>query len=153
LAQVQATAADYAAKRATALEVVRMPEAASDDPALVEIAQAALANPDYEIGPIARLVVNADRRSHEMETSDIEIDRLEVGLGGSLTATGTQTTYRYAWEQFQVATAEPVGARHYIFYNTLKYFTSGAPTTPLERWILAERIQTVEIPEAKIPLD
>lgn len=153
LAQVQAAAADYAAKRATALEVVRMPEAASDDPALIEIARAALTNPDYEVGPIARLVVNADRRSHEMETSDVEIDQIEVGLGGSLTASGTQTTYRYAWEQFQVATAEPVGDRHYIFYNTLKYFTAGASTTPLERWILAGRMQSVEIPEANIPLD
>jgi hypothetical protein len=153
LAQVRAAAADYAAKREKALEVVRMPEAASEDAALVEIAEATLANPDYAVGPIERLVVNVDRRSFEMESSDVEIDRLEVGLGGSVTASGTQTTYRYAWDQFQVATAEPVGDRHFIFYNTLKYFTSGAPTTPLDRWILAERLQAVEIPEANIPLD
>lgn len=153
LARVRAAAAAYAAKRERALEVVRMPEAASTDPALIEIAEATLANPDYAVGPIARLVVNVDRRSYEMETSEVEIDRIDMGLGGSLTASGTETTYRYAWDQFQVATAELVGERYFIYYTTLKFFTSGAPTTPLQRWIVAERLRTVEIPEANIALD
>lgn len=152
-ARVEQTAAGYEAKREAALSVVRMPDAASTEPELIEIARTTLANPDYAAGPIERLVVNVDRRSFEMESSDIEIDRIDVSLGGNVTASGTQTTYHYVWDQFQVATAEPVGDRHFIFYNTLKYFTSGAPTTPLKRWILAERLQTVEIPKANIALD
>jgi hypothetical protein len=37
-----------------------------------------------------------------------------------------------------------------MFANRLKYFHSGAPTTPTGRWILSERFQTTEILEANI---
>jgi hypothetical protein len=52
-----------------------------------------------------------------------------------------------------VATAEEVGGSYFIFYNTLKYYTSGSATTPLNRWILSGRIQGSEIPEANIDRD
>ncbi|MCB1832733.1 MAG: hypothetical protein KDH19_04715, partial [Geminicoccaceae bacterium] len=83
-------------------------------------------------------------------TSEIDIDDVDVGAGGDLTLSGTETSWTYRWKQYQVATAEPVGDTHYIFYNTLKYYTAGADTTPLNRWIVANRIQTVEIPRENI---
>lgn len=153
LARVDAAIAAFESKRARALELVRMPKAASTDKSLVSIARETLQNPDYEVGPIKRLVINTEKVHREKETSDTEFDKVDVSLSGNVTLSGTKTTWFYSWDEFQVATAEPVGNTHFIFHNTLKYFTSGATTTPLNRWILAARIQGSEIPEANINRD
>ncbi len=150
--RVAQTRAAYDAKRRHALELVRMPRAASDSQELVAMARETLANPDYEVGEIARLVVNADKVKREKESSEVDIDDVDVSLSGKVTLSGTETTTRYVWEQFQVATAEPVGEKFYVFYNTLKYFTAGAATTPLNRWLLSRRIQGSEIPQDNIDL-
>lgn len=142
--------ASYDTRRAEALATVRMPEPATDDPELVRIARETLADPAYDVGDILRLVINSDVRDLEKRTSEIDIDDVDVGAGGDLTLSGTETSWTYRWKQYQVATAEPVGDTHYIFYNTLKYYTAGADTTPLNRWIVANRIQTVEIPRENI---
>ena len=127
-----------------------MPKDASTSKELFSIAKATLQNPDYEVGPIQRMVINSDKVKREKDTSDATFDKIDVSLSGTVTLTGTQTTYHYEWEQFQVATAEQVGDTYYIFYNTLKRFTSGASTTPLNRWIVSGRIQGREIPKANI---
>lgn len=85
-----------------------------------------------------------------METSDTEFDKVDVSLSGNITLSGTKTTYKYAWDEFQVATAEAVGDTYYIYFTTLKRFTSAAPSTPLNRWIVSQRIESSEIPEANI---
>lgn len=152
-ARVERTRADYETKHAQARALVRVPQAASTDQTLVAIARETLKNPSYGVGAIRRLVISADKVHHEKKTSETEFNKVEVGMGGTLTLSGTQTTYLYAWDQFQVATVEPVGAEFFIFYHTLKRFTSGAPTTPIDRWILAERMQGCEIPAANIDRD
>ena len=129
-----------------------MPPAASTDSDLEEIAEEALAG--YEdVGDIERLVINSDKRHQSQETSEAEFDDIDVNSSGNITMSGTQTTYFYEWDQFQVATAEKVGDRYYIFYSTLKFYTSGASTTPLNRWFIAKRIQGNEIPEDNIDKD
>jgi len=153
LGRVEAAQADYAAKYQRARNLVRMPKAKSTDRALVAIARETLANPAYEVGEIRRLVLNTDKVHREKKTSEQQFDKVDVSLSGTVTLSGTETTYSYAWDEFQVATAEPVGDTFYIYYNTLKYFTSGATTTPLNRWILAGRFQGSEIPEANIDQD
>jgi hypothetical protein len=153
LKRVDGAIAGFETQRARALNLVRMPKAASTDKSLLSIARETLKNPDYEVGPIKRMVVNSDKVHREQETSDIEFDKADVSLSGTVTLSGTETTYRYSWDQFQVATAEEVGGSYFIFYNTLKYYTSGSATTPLNRWILSGRIQGSEIPEANIDRD
>ncbi len=140
----------YRRQRAEALQSVRMPNAASTNAALLRIAQETLAKPKYEIGKILKLVINSDKVARKKETSEIEIDEVDVRLSGDLKLSGTKTTTRYEWEQFQVATAEPADNAVYIFYNTLKYFTAGASTTPLNRWVLSQRIQGSEIPKENL---
>ena len=140
----------YRTQRAEALQSVRMPKAASTNAELLRIAQETLAKPKYEIGNILKLVINSDKVAREKETSEIEIDEVDVRLSGDLTLSGTKTTTHYEWEQFQVATAEPADDAVYIFYHTLKYFTAGASTTPLNRWVLSQRIQGSEIPKANL---
>lgn len=144
--RIEKTRADYDAKRAQALQLVRMPKAESTDPKLLHIAKETLAKPKYEVGKIVRLVINAKLAHREKESSEVEFNKVDVSITGNVKLSGTQTTTRYEWDQYQVATAEPVGDKYYIFYNTLKYFTAGATTTPLNRWLLSGRIQGSEIP-------
>lgn len=146
---VQATTDRYKADHKRAFQRVRMPKPAMKDAALTAVAKETLARHDY-VGDIKRLVINAEKRHLTKETSEKEYDDVDISLSGTITLSGTETTYFYEWDQFQVATAEPVGDTHYIFYTTLKYFTRGDSTTPLNKWIVSARIQGPEIPEANI---
>ncbi len=118
-----------------ALNEVRMPPAASTDKELLEIAAATLRNPDYEIAGWERLVINVDKRA---------LVRREAWLepGSSYL---TLSYYEYAWDEFQVTTAEKRGDRLWLFANTLKLYSSGDPTTPTGRWILSRRIELTPI--------
>jgi len=137
-----------------AMELVRLPEAASTDSDLLEIAEETLGNPRYDyVGDIKRLVINTDKTTRSKETSQSKFDKLDISLSGDITLSGTKTTYFYEWEEFQVATAEPVKDKFFIFYTTLKKFTKGSNTTPLNRWVIASRLQGSEIPEDNIDLD
>lgn len=120
LKEIQATLAQYEANFQRALQLVRMPKAATEDTQLTTIAKQTLANYDT-VGDIIRLVINTKKQHRTKETSEDKYDNIDVSLSGTVTLSGTRTTYFYEWDQFQVATAEPVGDKHYIFYNTLKY--------------------------------
>ncbi len=125
----------------TALGFARMPEAAETDDKYIEIAEGILANPNYDsINPYKRIVVNSKFRHREKETGDIS----------SGTVSTTITVYKYSWDEFQFATAEKVGDKYFIFYNTAKYFYSGADTTPLDRWLMAGRHKSIQILEENI---
>ncbi|MEM7252875.1 MAG: hypothetical protein AAF493_15775 [Pseudomonadota bacterium] len=148
--RIKDTRRTYDDKRTAALSLVRMPKSASTEQRLIDIARETLSKPDYEVGSIERLVISSDRVKREKETSEVEFDKVDVRLNGDIKLSGTQTTTRFEWEQYQVATAEPVGDKYFIFYNTLKYFTKGGTTTPLNRWLLSGRIKSVEIPRDSI---
>ncbi len=147
--RISAAQKKYEANYNKARSLARMPKAASKDSKLLNIAKKTLANYD-SVGDYKRIVINADKVHRTKETSETQYDDVDVSLSGDITLTGTKTTYFYEWDQFQVATAEQEGGRYYIYYNTLKYFTSGASTTPLNKWILSGRIQGIEIPQENI---
>lgn len=147
--KVQATIDNYESNYQKARKMVRMPKAATNDSKLMKIAKETLAGYDY-VGNIERMVINSDKVKRSEETSEMDFDDADVSLSGTITLSGTKTTYFYEWEQFQVATAEPVGDKYFIFYNTLKYFTSGASRTPLNQWIVSGRLQDIEIPKENI---
>jgi len=151
LKRVDQTITDYKANHQKAMSLVRMPNAASTDRKLLEIAKQTLSNPKYEVGEVKRVVINSEKNHYEKETSEDKYDKADISLSGDITLTGTRTTYFYSWDQFQVASAEKgADGKHYIYYSTLKFFTKGAPTTPLNRWIMSGRIQGSEIPEENI---
>lgn len=154
LARVEDVANRYEENYKKARELVRMPKAATTDSDLTDIAMETLKSPDYDyVGEIKRLVINTEKAHRTKETSTAEIDKVDVSSTGNITLSGTETTYFYEWDQFQVATVEPVEDKFYIFYTTLKYYTSGAERTPLNQWIITGRIQGSEIPEENIELD
>lgn len=150
--KVQPSIERYEANYLKARELVRMPKAATKDSTLTKIARETLAGYDY-VGKIERMVINSDKVKRSEETSETQYDDANVSLSGTITLTGTKTTYFYEWEQFQATTAEPVGDKYFLFYNTFKYFTSGASTTPLNKWIVSGRLQGSEIPKANINKD
>ncbi len=103
---------------------------------LQAIAQKVLTDPKYKLPTAKRMIVNTRKRSQqrvEYEVEDNTIKRIER-----------------VWEEFQVATIEPKDGKYYIYFNTLKYFTKGASTTPLEKWVLGERFQSAPILEENI---
>lgn len=154
LTRIEDVANKYENNHKRALELVRMPKAATTDSDLTDIALNTLKNPKYDyVGEIKRLVINTDKVRRSKKTTEAEFDKIDVSLSGTVTLSGTETTYFYEWDQFQVATAEPVEDKFYIFYTTLKYYTSGADRTPLNQWIISGRIQGSEIPEGNINLD
>jgi hypothetical protein len=151
ITRIEEVASGYEEKLKQAMSLSRMPEAASTDSELTEIAFETLKSPKYDyVGEIKRLVINADKVHRTKKTSTAEFDKVDVSSTGTVTLSGTETTYFYEWDQFQVATAEPVGDKFYIFYTTLKYYISGAEKTPLNQWIISGRIQGSEIPEENI---
>ncbi len=102
-----------------------------------------LANPNYEgIQPPRRLVINSQSVPRR------EKKEAEIKATGADSAPAT--IYHWVWDEFQVASAEPVGEQFFIFYNTLKFFHAGAPTTPLNRWVLSGRFKGQQILEANI---
>ena len=149
LQKIEQAANTYEANYLKARELVRMPKAATKDSNLTKIARETITSYD-DVGKIERMVINTEKQHRTKETSDIEFDDADVSLSGTVTLSGTQTTYFYEWDQFQVATAEPKGDKYFIYYNTLKYFTSGSTTTPLNKWIMSGRLQGSEIPKENI---
>lgn len=117
------------------LDAVRMPKAASTDRELTDIAEETLKNPDYEVNPWLRLVINADK------TRKV---RREAWISPGATYT-TLSYYEYIWDEFQVTTAERVGDEVWLFANRLKRYESGDPTTPVGRWILSRRFELTPI--------
>ena len=131
-------AIDHLQKLAVAcLDAVRMPAAASTDAELLRIATETLKQPSYSVPTAERIVINAAKTHHERRDGYISVE------AGATKA--KVTVYTYSWDQFQVTTAEKQGDEVWLFANTLKHYESGDPTTPVGRWILAERFQITRI--------
>lgn len=119
----------------TCLDAVRMPTAASTDAEMLRIATETLKTTSYQVPPAERLVINAAKTHHERREGYVDRGTVKT----------TITVYTYAWDQFQVTTAEKQGDEVWLWANTLKRYESGDPTTPVGRWILSDRFQITRI--------
>lgn len=129
---------NYDLDREKAIDESRLPEAATTDPAMMAIAREVIARPHYAFGEHGPIVLNtSDIKVHELETSEIDIDKVDVSSSGDLTMSGTKTTYFYKWQQFQFAAPlrEEGSDLWRIYYINAKNYSSGAPSTPLNEWI------------------
>ncbi len=134
-AALQNAIAKYEADYMAALTTMRMSPGIDDDE-LEAIATETLEKPRYGVNlPWERLEVG--KKSHRKEA------RSEVS-GNSI------VTNIYEWDEFQARTVEQVDGKWYIFVNDLKYFYSGATTTPLDRWLVSDRWQSSRILEENI---
>ncbi|MEM7694772.1 MAG: hypothetical protein AAF318_09995 [Pseudomonadota bacterium] len=103
------------------------------DGALTTVANTVLARPQYGIGPIRRLVVNAPVRPGERTDVRVFDGKLEV--------------VERRWEAFQVTTVEDVAGVPTLHFNTIAQFSKGDATTPIGQWILHKRLVGRAIPE------
>lgn len=127
-----AARAGYEDKYRAAVGLVRVPPAGMSDEKLLAAARDVLADPKHGAQPAKRMVVN----SKQVERKEKKEADINVG-----TVTTTATIYHWIWDEYQVVTVEAVGEEHFLFYNSLKFFQQGAPTTPTNRWVLADRFK------------
>ncbi len=149
LKKIEGNLANYEVDYKTALKTVRMPEAVTNDRDLKDIAKATFANYKY-IDAFRNLVITKDKEHRSKETSTEKYDKIEVSLSDKVTLSGTRTTYHYEWDEFNVTTAQKDAGKYYIYRTTFKYFTQGASTTPLNKWIISGHDRRSEIPEANL---
>ena len=149
LKKIKDNLANYEEDYKTALKTVRMPEAVTNDRGLKDIAKATFANYDY-IGEFRNLVITKKKEHRSKETSTEKFDKIDISLSNEVTLSGTRTTYHYEWDEFNVATAQKDEGKYYICRTTFKYFTQGASTTPLNKWIISGHDRTSEIPDANL---
>jgi len=127
-----AARASYEEKHRAAIGLVRVPPAGMADDKLLAAAREALADPKHGASPAKRMVIN----SKQVERKEKKEADINVG-----TVTTTATIYHWIWDEYQVTTVEAAGDQHLLFYNTMKLFQQGAPTTPTGRWIVADRFK------------
>ena len=113
-----------------------LPPKGIDDSELMKIAQNVLANEKYELPKAKRTIVVTRKKPQNRIEYSIEDDKV--------------IRIERRWQEFQVATIEKHDGKHYIYFNTLKYFTKGHSTTPLEKWVLGERFRSAPINESNI---
>lgn len=128
----------YAAQRSEALGASRLPEPQSTDLELVAIAERILAEPRYAFGRHGPVVLTTpgvvDR---EKQVSHAEIKDVDVSLSGTITLSGTETTWTYRWQEFKFVTPlqDADSGDWYLWWITAKRFSSGAETTPIGTWV------------------
>ncbi len=126
-----------------ALQASRLPEPASDDDDMTDIAAQIIEKPSYEFGQYGPIVLTTEAIvERENKSSEIEIDDVDVTLSGDLKMSGTETTWTYRWEEFKFAT--PIkhdDGRWYIWWITAKKYSSGSSVTPLGQWVAGKSMQ------------
>lgn len=128
----------YAENRLKALGDSKLPEPKSEDEARIAIAQQVLANPSYEFGQHGPIVLTTkDVVEREKQVSRAEIKDVDVSLSGTVTLSGTETSWHYKWQEFKFATPlkETENDDWYIWWITAKNFSSGGERTPIGEWV------------------
>ena len=128
----------YAAARVEAVGASRLPAPKSEDEARLAIARAILAEPSYEFGEHGPIVLTTPDIVERQETvSRAEIKNVDVSLSGTITLSGSETTWNYAWEEFKFATPlrSADGGDWYVWWVTAKKYSSGWERTPIGRWV------------------
>ncbi len=129
--------ARYREKLAKAADAISPPQDVGD-PALTRIAEEVLSRPGHGLPPHVRLIVTTRRKNGAKDHYSVDYGERSV----------TKSPYR--WEEFQVATVEQDGDRHFLWYNTLLKYSVGPHTVPTGKWVLGPRHKSSPISTANI---
>lgn len=138
----------YGKQRKAAIGASRLPDAQSHDSAMLTTASNLLANPKYHYGEHGPIIITTPRIVNREKTiSETEFNDIEFSLNGDVTLLGTETTWRYHWEEFKFATPikEPSSGKWYIWWITAKNFSSGSAVTPIGTWVSGKATKGSEI--------
>ena len=157
LAQVEQVTEEYEANFQKALSLARMPKPVSHDAKLLAIARKVLTNPmpaGYDkVGDVKRIVITSKKVHRANDVTHETFDKFDVKPGGNITMSGTAVTNHFEWDEFKVVTAEAIGGKHYIYYNSLAYYTEGGQRTRLNQWMITSRLKGAEIQERNINVE
>ncbi len=128
--EIEELAAKFREKVAAAARLI-VPPKDIGDAGLREIAEKTLKDPKYGAKEWKRLIVNSPKQSKQFSIYEVR-DR-------------TLMRVDYDFDHFQATTIEPEGDDLYLFHNMLAFYRSGAPTTPLNKWVLRERFRGARI--------
>jgi hypothetical protein len=123
-------AAKFHEKLAAAAAMI-VPPKDIGDAELRGIAEATLKDSAYGVKAWKRLVVNSPKQHKQFSVYEIR-DTMIVRCD-------------YDFDYFQATTIESEGSELFLFHNTLAYYANGAPTTPLNKWVLRERYRGARI--------
>lgn len=130
LKEFEALAAKFQEKLSAAAAMI-MPPKDIGDAKLKEIAEATLKTPDSGVKEWKRLIVNSAKQQKQFSVYE---------LRGN-----TVVRCDYDFEHFQATTIEAEGNDLFLYHNTLAFYKSGAPTTPLNKWVIRERFRGAKI--------
>lgn len=137
LAAINQAEKTYQSKAERALNASRLPEPATEDDDLTELAEEILERPRYQFGSYGPIVLTTDKIiDRESKSSEIDIDDVDIASNGDVKLSGTETTWTYRWQEFKFATPlkDPDG-RWYIWWITAKKYSSGSSITPIGEWV------------------
>ena len=156
LKRVETATTQYQANFNKALSLARMPTPVSTDEELLAIARKALKSsipPGYDkVGEIKRIVITSKKVHRANDVTHETFDDIDVTSSGNITMSGTAITNHFEWDEYKVVSAEKVGAKHYIYYTSLAYYTEGGQRTKLNQWVITGRLKGAEIPAKNIHL-
>lgn len=157
LKRVENVTKQYQANFVKALSLARMPKSVSTDSELLAIARKALQTsiqPGYDkVGEIKRIVITSKKVHRANDVSHETIDKVDINSSGDITMSGTAITYHFEWDEFKVVSAERDGDKHYIYYNSLTYYSEGGQKTKLHHWMVTGRLKGAEISVDNIDLE
>lgn len=148
--EIAALRQTYAENRRKALGDSTLPEPKSTDAERIAIAETILARPSYEFGEHGPVVLTTPEIvEREKTVSRAEIKDVDVSLSGTITMSGTETSWHYKWREFKFATPirDAESGDWHIWWITAKNFSSGWEKTPIGVWISGGATKGSIIPE------
>lgn len=136
--KIEGIKAQYLANIVTALKSSKLPKPASKNGKMKKIAKKVVETPKYKFGKHGPIVLTTKKiTTHEREDSEFDVENVDVSISGDVKLSGTKTTWKYKWKEFKFAVPlkENDKDEWYIWWITAKNFSSGGPTTPLNKWI------------------
>jgi len=137
-----ASLSEYESKLAQAendaLENFKLPKPKSKDKSRLKAAKAILETKKYGFGEYGPIVLTTeDIVDRERKDKEINVEDVDVSLGGDVTWSGTETVWTYKWKEFKfvVPIKEDASDDWYMWTITAKKFSSGGSKTPLNKWV------------------
>lgn len=121
-----------------ALESFKLPAAKSKDRARLKAAKSILDTKKYGFGDYGPIVLTTkDIAARERKDKEINVEDVDVSLGGDITWSGTETVWTYKWDEFKfvVPIKEHDSDDWYMWTITAKKFSSGGDKTPIGKWV------------------
>lgn len=126
------------ASETKALENFKLPAPKSKDRKRLKAAKSIMDTKKYKFGTYGPIVLTTEKIvERERKDKEVEVEDIDVSLGGDVTWSGTETVWTYKWDEFKfVVPIKEAGTDDwYMWTITAKKFSSGGSKTPIGKWV------------------